>query len=392
MKTLFRLSRMQRALLCYNPKMRIRLISILPGWLAILMLWAAVIPASANSAPPPNVVWFYFELASQPAPDGAPPFDGLQLQGCNDPTCAAPVLLQQTGRCEVAGCLTGSPIVPQSGPADWSRLECYGERCRSQSYSYARPYFRLAVQPTGGGALLLSGVEELPGSFMQRKFWRVTLAGDQLTLTPAEEIKTPSPADQPFWAHYLLTVGVELFVAALVWAVGLRGRIRLYRLLVMVGLATSLTYPVVYFSPALAPFSHASERTLLETAAITSVVIAGLFWAVFALALWPGQADDRARLSRGQRWALGLSAAALLLTCLAACPFFFIMISYGMNYQLAAAGIAPAAAIGLAEVYAFGLEALCYRLWSRGAVSWRWALLLSLLANLASLGLGLLLL
>lgn len=94
------------------------------------------------------------------------------------------------------------------------------------------------------------------------------------------------------------------------------------------------------------------------------------------------------RLTQGWRWAIGLAIGGLMIACLLGCPILAFSVLYGSSYQLAAAGIPALLAIGLAEVYVFGFEALCYRLWSRGALNWRMAVLLSSLANLASLGIG----
>jgi hypothetical protein len=359
--------------------------------LTILALGLATSLGYANSAPPPSAVWFYFDLPGQSPSGGGTPFVGLQLLGCEDMQCAAPALLKQTGRCDLPGCLAGPPLPPASGSVDQSRLECFGNRCRSQSYAYPRPYFRLAMQPIGSGVLLFSSVHELPQGYAHYQYWRVTVENGQLTLTPTEALETPSAFSQPFFGCYLLTLLSELAVAALIWFWQLRGRLGLPRLLLMVGLATSLTYPAVYLSPALAPFARAGERQLFYRSLGGSFFIACLFWLLFAAVIWPARVDGHPRPSNRWRWVIGLIIGAVLVVCVLAYPLFMFGASYAASYRLAAVGLPVLAAIGLAELYAFGLEAACYRLWSRGDVGWRYALLLSLLANLASFGLGILL-
>ena len=357
---------------------------------ACLAAGLMVSSVNANSAPPPAVVWLYFDFPGQQANTADLPFAALQILGCEDLACESPALLQQVGSCSLPGCLAGEPLPPASGPLDWSRLECFGARCRSQSYTYPRPYFRLLVQPVEGQALLLSPVEKLPVSFAENQYWRVTAENDRLLLAPSEPLETPSAFRQPFVGRYLLTLASELGVAVLFWLWRLRRRISLPKLLWMVGLATSLTYPAVYLSPALVPFAHTSERTLFQTALAGGLFAAFLLWVLFAGALQSGVQQEGARLSRGWRIFTGLASMILLLTSILVCPLFLFSVSYGANYQIAAAGIPALAAIGLAELYAFVLEALCYRFWSRAAVNWLDALLLSLMANLVSLALGML--
>lgn len=359
--------------------------------LTFLALGLATSLGYANSAPPPSTIWFYFNLPGQTSPQGSMPFEGLQLVGCDDLACAAPVLLQQTGTCNLPGCLAGSPLPPASGPLDQSKLECFADRCRSQSYSYPRPYFRLAMQPIGGGALLFSSVQELPQGYAHYQYWRVITEDDQLTLTPTEALATPSAFSQPFWGRYLLTLGIELAIAALIWFWRLRNRLGLPRLLLMVGLATSLTFPVVYLSPALVPFTQLGEQQIFYLALMSSLILAGLLWPLFAVVIWPARVDGISRPSNRWRWVVGVVTGLVLIACLLSCPTILFIASYGSNNQVAFGGLDVGIAIGLAELYAFGLEAACYRLWSRGDVGWRYALLISLLANLASFGLGMLL-
>ena len=353
-------------------------------WLLILLVVTVGMALSlsrvqANSAPPPAVVWFYFELAQGDYPELA----GLQLVGCESVACQSPVLLQQYGECSLPGCLPGAVLPSSSDLPETSRLECFGAHCRSQSYGYGRPFFRLAAQLKESGAqptrLVTSlNSESLPEGMMKTDYWRVVVQADSLELSPTVAFEIPSASDYPFGSTYLLTLVVELVVALLLWATWLRHRSALHPLLLclMVALATTLTYPLVYLSPALLPFSQAGERFLFIMSLIFSLTAGMLLLPVFTAR------DNRQRILRG--FAFGL---ALLLNLVL---FLFITFSvlYGSGDAVAPAGLPLPLAFGLAELYAFGWEAVLLRLWSRKRLAWCAALLLSLTINLASLAAG----
>jgi len=71
--------------------------------IAILLIPGAV--ASANSTAPPSVVWLTFDDETPQAPR----LLGVQLLACPTIGCEQPVLLQQYGTCNGAGCVTSPP-------------------------------------------------------------------------------------------------------------------------------------------------------------------------------------------------------------------------------------------------------------------------------------------
>jgi len=299
------------------------------------------------------------------------------MVGCQTPECLQPVLLQKFGTCDSPGCLKEQESPITQGSPDASRFKCFGMRCLSQTYEYNRAYFRLVVQ-FENGVLSSADVQALPQDWSNKQSWRVVIAQNGLKLLPAEPPTSQSIFDRPAFALYLLTLVVELLVAGIYWRT-LRSFIPLWKLLLMVAVATSLTFPVVFLAPSLRPFADAGDRNLFYIALATSLLGALVAWPFFIAV------TNRQRIVRGILTLIAIFIAATL------CGILGFGVLYSATNVFAAPGIPVPFGILLAELYAFGFEALALRFWGRGALNWREAFLLSMLANLASALLGLLL-
>lgn len=325
------------------------------------------IAAFANVAPPVPRIWFVFTYAtSQPVS-----LQGAQLAGCSTPACEQPVLLLQQGICDRPGCLDASPTLGGLP----NRFECAAKTCLAVIYNYEGQYFKLIGQFSDG--VRSSPVLSPPHHYWATWTWRVTVSDSDLSVT------TDTTSPQPdrfglFLIGLVLTLVVELTVAAL-YLLRLKANPSLLReTLIIIGLINLLTFPVVwFFFPSLTPFHPGPLR------AIGNVTL--------VLALLYGAALVYLRLSpptKLRRIGFGLTIASLPLALL--CIFFTLFLSaYGETPPFAA-GVSPLITIPASEIFAFSSEAILLTLLSRRALSLGQAGLLSLLMNGASFLVGLL--
>ncbi len=325
-----------------------------------LGLAIATTPARANSPPPPAELWFRFADTTPSA---------VQVASCSTAACENPKLLWEFGNCTSTGCLPPNP--------DTYTLRCHNQRCLAINppLDSERDILELRVQQ--GDRLYRSNnfTDEGIFEYGSRTHWQVTLANQQATLSP-DDRPFPLWRNRLFTISFLITLPIELGVAALLLQRQAPPRPTLRRSLGSLTLANLFSFPVVWaFFTSLEPLWTDAGRAF--GSCLLAIALLNL------AALWP--------VRRKNLWliasvSLGLGFAALIPTVLL---IFLATYSYNPPHV---SGWPYAVTMTLAELFAILYEALALKLLSRSQLSWWQAGRLSLFANLASALLGWLLL
>ncbi len=355
---------------------------------AVLMVSAPAGVVQANVAAPPERIAFQFlDISGRRVMPAS-----LQLAACPDEECQQPTLLFQRGICNLPGCLT-PPI--RITPPVCSQTMCYVE-----AFVFRQPYYRLILLPPSdvpaseASTGVFQGSNIGPGNV---RGLRVVITPDGLEITEDPDLAASTPggasgygvcplvAPAEMMTGLAITQAVELLVAfLLVLVLGIPLRL-IGGVLTAVALINFATFPVVWLTfPALG----AGPSTQQQAVAVFTL-LAALVYASLLLRLRP--AFDPAR----RAIAVGLLAVAL--------PMVTTLVFGAASVASAAAdvlGAAGTAGAGLpyyvtmpaSEAFAFSAEALLIFLLCRPVLSARQAVLLSVLANSASLALGLVLL
>jgi hypothetical protein len=363
-----------------------RRFAILPILLCLALLPSA--SAWANSGPPPAQLWFAFEDES-----GRPLTpQGVQLVGC-DPDCSNEILLQTYGACDQPGCLSGEPALNiwsdklscSSAQPGWEALPSPANQdstiglCQATSYDYPGQ-FRLVAQIDGQ----VYTSEPRPFTEQQYSDWeqafRVIVSPSGLALVEHPDFEAPGGYWPGFIPSLLLTLVVELLVAGLY--LGLLLKLRgpaLVNLLVLVGLADLVTFPLVwFFFPSFAPFTPSYNLALGYF-----LLFAGLLFTIL-LAIFFLRTEGR------KRWIFVSVATLLALLVIPICSIMVLFAtSYGGGYNLSGEGLPGSGLLLASEIFAVLFEAGFIYFLSRKALALKHALLLSLLMNLASYLVGL---
>lgn len=373
--------------------------------LATLLALALVVgmpatAAQANAGPPrpkARMAFEFFDERSQPVIPTT-----LQLAGCQDQRCQAPVLLYETPRmmkqsiCKLPGCL--------ASPADMDvpGFSCTQENaCRVDAGSFGSyPYYTLIIIPRSGIPPDAASVGVFEGRVVaptEIRGLRVVVTVDGLDITDDDDIRdrTPPPPDFSYYCDespssamigFAITQAVELLVALLCLLVFGVARRLIGGALLALGLINLATFPVVWLTfPALGP---AGPTTQAQAVAALTLLVA-LLYAGLLVRLRP--AFDPARR------AMVIGLLAVVLPMVTALVFGAASAASAAAGALGAAGTAGAGlpytvTMPASEVFAYSAEALLLFLLCRPALSARQAILLSVLANSASLALGLMVL
>lgn len=339
-----------------------------------ILLMSLLMPAGmvyANSAPPPAEVWFEFKDG-----EATVAVVGLQLLGCEDNTCAEPVLLQQYGACDSAECLKTSPHLTDIFDA----ITCSTYRCRAMSSSYKGRPFRLVAQFSDGArtsdvllSLPVKKTQEVQG-------WVVQLEGDRLAATPLPNFKDPQSIGLGienfllFLKGAFLTFVSELFIAALYFWLRLHyTRGSLLANFGMIAAIEAVTLPMVWlFFPRLSFDPLISETFDLYIPLIFTVAV--------AMFVWISRAS-----SNNIKLILGVFTALLL-------PVICYLSAMMGSQEIRAFPLSYEFVIVLAELFAVTAEMVLIYVLRKGEIRWRHAAELSLLMNTSSFLLGLLVL
>ncbi len=362
-------------------------------WIALTMAALQIIAlpgaAQANVAQPPERMAFEFFDASG---SRVMPFI-QQVAGCLDAECQQPTLLYQRGICNLPGCLT-PPI--RIAPPQCNQTMCYVEE-----FIFDQPYCRLILLPPSGA---FAG-EASTGVFQNRHIGPgnvrglhvvITSAGLEITEDPDLAARTPGGtsgysicpfASSSMMTGFAITQAAEILIASLflLW-LGIPLRL-IAGIMTAVALTNFATFPVVWLTfPALRPVPTTQESAVAVLVLLTALLYAGLL-----VRLRPAFNPARRSIVVG-----GLAVALPVVTVLifgAATAASAAANAMGIgNTATAGAGLPYRVTMPASEIFAYSAEALLLFLLCRPALSARQAVLLSMLANSASLALGLVLL
>lgn len=336
-------------------------------------------PAAANSAPPPAALWFYITTETGERLD----IEGAQVWGCEDDACENPILLQSWGTCRAAQCLAADdPSAPAvvNLPESFECGPVEGEfRCHSTAFRYGRPLFRIALA-RGDRIWVQNAPLPLPQGYGETDHYSVRAAENELRIeaTPARSAaKLPVP---PFYAFFGISIAIELIVIGIYsvwrWKLDTTGVVQR---LVLAGLINLLTYPVVWgFFPTLLRWNTPGLRTTAWSLAAFMLLLSALFWGIF-----------NAGTTR-RRW-IWIGAAAAYMIAGVVCLFLFAFAAMYGYPRVSAGGLPTLPVLILAESYAIIAEGLLLHGFTRRQIPFRESMLLSLVMNLASFLVGLLL-
>jgi hypothetical protein len=322
-------------------------------------------PAGANAPAPPSLVWFH--LADQV------PVQGAQLVACETTVCDRPILLKQSGICRDAGCL---PVTLQLAAAH--KFDCAANTCLYVVSRLAEiPRYRTFKLIVQADRLLTTLPFELDFSiaFSAPQRFRVTANGQMLVVTPDHDAR-PSRSDW-FWVGLALALVTELIVAALFLTGHKLAHRQIITMLVAIAFINLLTFPVGWlFFPAWQPWQMIATRVMGGFSLLVAI------W----YSVW--LANSSTVTLKTLSW--------LFLTWLLTLPLPFVGIvalwfAYGQSAYMPA-GLPEIITLPASELFAWGWETWLIARVGRSYLTLHQAALLSLLTNVASLILGLLLL
>ena len=367
--------------------MNIRKLTQVTLTLTVLLGAVPASVAQANVAQPPErMALEFFDEANQPVIPGS-----LQLAGCQEQECQNPVLLFQKGLCKGSGCLT--PPLKIRMPL------CDENVCRVDAYMFEYPFYKLILLPQS----TVTGEEPRVGVFQGRPIGAGRVRGLHVVVTPSDlEISEDaelaaripegssgscSPMPPVATIGFAMTQISELLVSLLLLLLlGIKLRL-IGGVLAAVGLINFATFPVVWFTfPALGP----GPTTQVQALAVFTL-LAALLYAGVLVRLQPAFHPARRNMVAGLL-AVGLPLATVLIFGAATAASAAVEAIAEGSATAASAGLPYTVTMPASEVFAYSAEALLIFMLCRPVLSARQAVLLSVLANSASLTLGLILL
>lgn len=328
--------------------------------------------ANANSAPPPSVLWFTFDYRTAQTPK----LLGVQLIGCVTVNCEQPVLLQQYGICDSAGCIT----VPATLSDQPNAFGCTENKCRSAAYpNHGGTGFKLIA--LFSDRVRMSGVvNKLPSEYGEVTAWHVIVREADLSIehdTTIPAIQDPFGLLEQNLGRVGLSIVMELLVAGLCFQLWAKTDIRrLAGRLLIILLVNLVSLPVVWlFFPSLGQFQPGGSRVFGVFVLIVAVFYAALLAGIYRSA-------DKAR-----RWAIILTLVSLPVTGFS-CLAMLFMSSYAGGYTVIVQGLPSNVTIFTSEVFAVVFEAILITILSKRSIPTRLIWTTSLLMNAASFVLG----
>ncbi len=338
----------------------------------LLLLLIPSTAALANSLPPPFQIFLRFI----PQDSSANVINGVQLAGCEDSNCTTAQNLIQYGACNAPGFLTTPPILAES----W-HLECAGLRCLFQSDFHViktlPPYLRvIALQGDEGRA---SEIFPAPDCDYCTIGWKVDMTLAEPVVTIDDEFVNPDRAYREFFLTYVFTVLVEVLTAAILLSVFRKLiNVSLKKVVITTLLANVLSYPISW----LVIPSFGQFQTDMYRKVSVMVILGVVIGTVVSLLLRKKQG----KIKKGMIIAL--------IVAIPVCAVLFLVgmfaFSYG-NYRIHVNGLPWNLVVILAEAFAVFFESFVLASLLKPELSYKKALLISLVTNAVSFVLGLLL-
>lgn len=360
---------------------------------AALLASAAALPAEAN-APAPRVT-IAFEFVDENDQPVKPV--GLQLATYRQ-YHEKLVVHHNYGTCDLPGCLE---LTVGNASVSVYDFTCKGNRCfdNLETFRVGEPQHMVLV-PESDTPLDEALIGTFPGrsvSTGQIAGWRVVVTPEGLVISEDQEAAAGAPVyhsysycigpASPAMTGFAITQAAEMLAGTLLLLLlGIRLRL-IGGVLAAVALINFATFPVVWFTfPALGP----APTTQAQAVAVLTLLVA-LLYAGLLVRLRPAFNPARRSIVVG-----GLAVALPVLTMLifgAATAASAAATAMGIgSAATAGAGLPYRVTMPASEVFAYSAEALLLFLLCRPALSARQAIMLSVLANSASLALGLVLL
>jgi hypothetical protein len=322
-----------------------------------------LITVQGNSAPPPGIVWFIFEI-----PKGQEKqIIGAQIQGCTDQSCNKIDFVYQFGLCTNDSCIDS---VLQDN--DRGRLMCAVDRCRLIMNPTDNRYFRFVVN-LGGSYLNSEVIEGLPNTNGDYETWRVFLDNNRITID-----KDWKESVKGSFVFFLLSAFfsylIELIVAGLFFLLVMKiPKNQIKGKVLIVLMINMITFPIVWFYfPSLITFSSA---TLQESTNVL-IYLSVLFSAFLLFCFWSTKTE------KSRIWAYFIVYIVLY----SGWMVFHLLMSG--SYDLIWDGWSPVKATIVSEVFAVLTEAVFLWFINRKEFKISQVVALSLLMNASSYLIG----
>lgn len=341
--------------------------AIVLGLCMVILMMPMV--ALANAPPPPPMTWFDF-------PGWSGSLDAVQVIQCGSEDCNQLQVIAQYGTCSVSGCV---PQTQNDSVSDGNRgiqLSCHGTTClmtEKVDPLDASPDRQLQLRVQSGDELLRSPMVTEPEQLEQA--WEISRLGSSLAINFVDSWDRQGPPAW-FWGKgLLLTLGTEAIILAAAMTMMNKNRCTWSRIFLSFGLMHLVTYPLVWIFPlGLMPFQSKISR--LMALGVLFIAIIDVFILFF--------------LRKTASWKLGLGTLLILPLAFFAIAVTAFLFSYGQPVPLTT-GIPFNFALGITEGIIVVIEAMILTFLSNGALSLLSAGLLSLIMNLTSLLVGVIL-
>lgn len=341
-----------------------------------ILLFAVFVPhsiVSANAAPSRSVIWFSFIHQAQTMPE----IEKFTVWVCEDETCSSFSTIEQ---------------IPNSEPMQFdNELYCFDNWCRLEFYpknedasivlysdEHLDPfYFRILVR--------FSDVERLsnilygfPSEFGEVEYYNVEIRDKDLLLTFNKSFQDPGLSGK--FASYFLTLLVEplsiFLLLILVWKLNFSEAFWISMLALIVNL---ISYPMIWtFFGSITKF-HTEINTLWG----------GIFF--FAGAIFSGLLFYSINNNKSKPLRKILAWITFLLIFIAICMLALLASAYG-NSKFIVTGFSTATAIFLIELISVCYEGLFLYFVNRRRMPFGMLMLGSLVMNMVSFVLGMVLL
>ena len=340
--------------------------------ISLVSTFAIVTSVTANAPQPPSLYWLKFESPAN--------LQGVQIGQCLVKSCHKLELLKQYGTCDRSGCIKSTPKLKDKRPLG---LECANNLCLISVSPFYDPkeldptQLRLFAQLNDR----VFASEVFPPVSDNKQTDKFTAKAIDKTLRispdPQPEVTNSSLFQDLFLFFLLLTIAIELAI----WAGYLRwGKVESSEVLLTIWsllIVHAFSFAIVWFSfPGLEHFAGDSNRY----GGLTWLVLS-IFYGII-LSLHSIQAkkpfSNRVVIGSISYW-LGAAVLTLLVTGLS---------GYGSPVP-AADGLSKPIATIAAELFVVGYEAWIVQRLRRDTLSFKTAVGLSFVANLASCLIGL---
>jgi hypothetical protein len=320
--------------------------------MGVLLISLIPFTVTADSAPPPVEVWFVFHSNStKPLEIISAKVVGCTTRNCNETT---------------------AKYISD-------KLECFRDLCwwSFDTYTFNDgqvPYFFQLTVEFPSGEKTSNVLDDVPLNYGKTASYQVDLSGDGLTIQRIKDI--PWPGLEFDLESYLISLIIESLVGALFLAIW--KKLRIWEILKYIGaiiLVNLVSYPVLwYFFSSVSQFHQKSN----EIPGIAGLIFGTVFYILLLLAINNKRIEERV-----------IFTIATIMSIPLYCLLSFVIFGLGGN-AIVAAGIPVNTTIVLLEICAVLIEALLLYGMRKKQLTLSQAFLTSLIMNLASFLIGLL--